>query len=55
VIDFCLQNGLSEIDGVVYLDETDRKMILLRQSMKSVELSACGIPPSRYQDSYSKH
>lgn len=39
-----LQNGLEAFEGVVFLDESDRKMILLRRSRKVIPLAACGIP-----------
>ena len=31
-------------DGVVYLDRSDRQMILLRDSMRSTSLAQCGMP-----------
>lgn len=44
VAQYLLENGLPDTEGVVFLDEGDRKMILLRRSKKVIPLSACGIP-----------
>lgn len=41
------EGGLSGVDGVVYLDSKDRKMILLRKTLRSVPLAESGIPLSR--------
>lgn len=41
---YLLENGLPQMEGVVYLDEYDRKMILCRAGMKVVKLSQCKIP-----------
>ena len=35
------------MDGVVYLDADDRKMILLREGMKSMQLEQSGLPWGR--------
>ncbi len=35
------------IDGVVYLDAQDRKMVLLGASGTSVKLEECGLEPKR--------
>jgi Ca2+-binding EF-hand superfamily protein len=40
---YLLENGLPTMEGVVYLDEDDAKMILLR-SGAVMKLSQCGIP-----------
>ena len=37
----------SQFDGVVYLDRSDRQMILLRDSMRSTLLAQCGMPWER--------
>ena len=37
----------SQFDGVVYLDRSDRQMILLRDSMRSTLLAQCGMPWDR--------
>ncbi|KAK2197865.1 bifunctional EF-Hand 1 [Babesia duncani] len=42
-----LQRGLNHVDGVVYLDDQDRQVILLRDKWRSVLLSHCGIPKER--------
>jgi hypothetical protein len=39
--------GLPGVDGVVYLDSKDRKMILLRKTLRSVPLAESGIPTSK--------
>ena len=41
------KGGLPDIEGIVYLDEQDRKMVLIRSTMKTVDLSVCGIPLTR--------
>ena len=48
VATYLLENGLSEnFDGVVYLDDHDCQMILLRQGMVSVRLNQAGVPWQR--------
>lgn len=48
VAKYLLTHGLpSEFDGVVFLDNEDRKMILLRNGMSVVRLQQSGIPPQR--------
>ena len=42
-----LARGLSHCDGVVFLDELDRKMILLRDSGHVIPLARCGIALNR--------
>ena len=44
---YLLEHGLTHCDGVVYLDAADRKMILIRSTMKSMLLSQCGIDRTR--------
>jgi hypothetical protein len=44
VAKYLLQKGLSTMEGVVFLDSADRKMILVRTSMKIVPLDQSGIP-----------
>jgi len=40
VAKYLLEKGLAEFEGVVFLDERDRKVILIRQNMKvSLSLS----------------
>ena len=41
--EFLLAEGLEEMEGVVFLDEEDRKMILLRAGMKVVKLEQSGV------------
>jgi len=41
---YLLENGLPNMDGVVFLDSKDRKMILCRSGWKVVKLSQCKIP-----------
>jgi len=48
VAKYMLQNGLpSNIEGVVFLDHKDRKMILMRHGMNVVRLNQSGIPPQK--------
>lgn len=42
-----LRKGLEGFDGVVFLDEFDRKMILVRATGRVVKLDQCGIEMSR--------
>ena len=42
-----LLHGLSEVDAVVFLDDLDRKMVLLRVGFKVVELAECGVALER--------
>ena len=45
---YLLSNGLPKMfEGVVFLDNKDRKMILMRQGMNVVRLNQSGIPPNR--------
>ena len=42
-----LERGLREMDGVVFLDGSDRKMVLLRAGNKVVPLELCAVPSDR--------
>jgi len=44
---YLLDKGLSWCDGVVFLDEFDRKMILVRATGRVVKLETCGVPLER--------
>jgi hypothetical protein len=44
---YLLDRGLEGLDGVVFLDENDRKMVLQRSNKKVLPLTQCGIPVSR--------
>ena len=44
---FLLRNGLYNFEGVVYLDESDAKMILLRSTFTSVPLAQGSVSKSR--------
>ena len=44
VAQYLLKNGLSSMEGVVFLDELDRKMILVRATGRVLRLAECGIP-----------
>jgi hypothetical protein len=46
VASFLLQHGLPTMQGVVFLDALDRKMILVRTSMKVIPLEQSGIERS---------
>lgn len=43
VAQYLLEHGLPTMKGVVYLDEMDRQMVLLRQGMKVVKLVESGL------------
>lgn len=48
VAKYLLTNGLADkFDGVVFLDDHDRKMILMKHGMNVVRLNQAGIPPDR--------
>lgn len=38
-----LERGLEHIEGVVFLDEDDRQMILVRDGWRVMKLAQCGI------------
>lgn len=44
VAQYLLKHGLPGIEGVVFLDEFDRKMILVRATGRVLTLAECGIP-----------
>eukprot|EP01060_Flectonema_neradi_P006280 TRINITY_DN1420_c0_g1_i1.p1 TRINITY_DN1420_c0_g1~~TRINITY_DN1420_c0_g1_i1.p1 ORF type:complete len:4698 (+),score=1051.93 TRINITY_DN1420_c0_g1_i1:123-14216(+) len=44
VASYLLQNGLNSMEGVVFLDSQDRKMILVRVTGRVLKLEECGIP-----------
>lgn len=44
---FLLKNGLYNFEGVVYLDENDVKMILLRSTFTAVPLAQASIPKAK--------
>jgi hypothetical protein len=46
VSEYLLAVGLRNLKGVVFLDENDRQMVLLRQGFKVVTLAECGLKPS---------
>ena len=46
VAEFLLEHGLEWCHGVVFLDENDRKMVLVRATMRVVEIDQCGIKPT---------
>jgi hypothetical protein len=46
VAEYLLQEGLPNMKGVVYLDEQDRQMVVLRKGRKVVKLADCGLAPS---------
>ena len=41
---YLLQKGLEGKEGVVFLDESDRKMILVRKGYVVMKLAQCGVP-----------
>jgi hypothetical protein len=43
VAEYLLSAGLSEMKGVVFLDEFDRQMVLLRKGRKVVKLNESGL------------
>eukprot|EP00760_Papus_ankaliazontas_P024689 PhM_4_TR2411/c0_g2_i1/m.74313 len=47
VAKYLLAHGLENRDGVVFLDEWDRKMILVRSTGRVLRLAECGIPKER--------
>ena len=40
---YLLQRGLVGMGGVVFLDDADRKMVLLRHEAAAVPLEQCGL------------
>ena len=47
VAQFLLKHGLPHADGVVFLNEDDDKMVLVRATQRVVRLDQCGISKSR--------
>ena len=43
VAEYLLVTGLPEMKGVVFLDELDRQMVLLRKGLKVVKLAESGL------------
>ena len=41
--EYLLKAGLPNMKGVVFLDEEDRQMVLLRKGLKVVKLGDCGL------------
>ena len=55
VAKYLLTHGLpTELDGVVFLDHNDRKMILMRNDMNVVRMNQSGIPPHRRFSFYNQ-
>eukprot|EP01087_Luapelamoeba_hula_P004848 TRINITY_DN1482_c0_g1_i1.p1 TRINITY_DN1482_c0_g1~~TRINITY_DN1482_c0_g1_i1.p1 ORF type:complete len:4317 (-),score=602.49 TRINITY_DN1482_c0_g1_i1:51-13001(-) len=44
---YLLAHGLQNFEGVVFLDELDRKMILVRATGRVLKLAQCGIPDKK--------
>lgn len=42
------------VRGVVFLDERDRKMVMVRSTMRAVELEDSGIGPNQYFSFYDQ-
>ena len=47
VATYLLAEGLAWADGVVFLDDNDRKMALVRATGRVVELEQCGLQPTK--------
>ena len=47
VAEYLLKNGLTNMEGVVFLDEQDRQMVLVRSTMRVMTLQQCGISISK--------
>ena len=43
VAEYLLQAGLPDMKGVVFLDELDRQMVLVREGMKVMKLAESGL------------
>jgi hypothetical protein len=41
--EYLLKAGLKDMKGVVFLDEEDRQMILMRKGWKVMKLADCGL------------
>ena len=44
VATFLLHNGMPWCEGVVFLDDYDRKMVLVRSTGRVLKMAQCGIP-----------
>jgi hypothetical protein len=44
---YLLTHGLAGMEGVVFLDEKDRKVILLRAGLRVLSLAGCGVAPHK--------
>ena len=44
VAECLLREGLKNLEGCVYLDESDRQMVLMRSSPHPVPIKECGLP-----------
>ena len=44
---YLLTHGLEGMEGVVFLDDKDRKVILLRAGLRVLPLAGCGVAPHR--------
>ena len=58
VAKYLLETGLKEMDGVVFLDEEDRKIILLRGSGSVMKLEQSGVPMAKrfsFYDQVCRH
>merc|ERR1740123_28164 len=44
---YLLRNGLVGFDGIVYLDKADERMVLVRDGLRIVKLSQCGLAPEK--------
>eukprot|EP00954_Amorphochlora_amoebiformis_P016362 1281780-Amorphochlora_amoeboformis.AAC.1 len=51
---FLLARGLEGIDACVFLDESDRKVVVDRSGGRPVPLSRCGVSPERYFTFYDQ-
>ncbi|KAK9171353.1 EF-hand calcium-binding domain-containing protein [Cryptosporidium meleagridis] len=47
VAEFLLRNGLKDIDAVVFIDDRDKQMIMLRDGFRIIEISQCGVSLER--------
>jgi hypothetical protein len=54
VAEFLLVHLRESVEGVVYLDRSDRKMILMREGGRSIGLDQCGVSPEKYFSFYDQ-
>lgn len=47
VAQYLLQHGLEGLDGVLFLNERNERVVLERDSMKIIELAQCGLSPEQ--------